>query len=63
MLACLSPGDTILGFDLSHGGHLTHGPSVKFSGKLYNPVFYGVDEKTGRVDMNQVAEVAERETA
>ena len=61
MLACLSPGDTILGFDLSHGGHLTHGSSVNYSGKLYNPVFYGVDEKTGRVDMNQVAEVAERE--
>ena len=61
MLACLSPGDTILGFDLSHGGHLTHGYSVNYSGKLYNPVFYGVDEKTGRVDMNQVAEVAERE--
>jgi glycine hydroxymethyltransferase len=61
MLACLSPGDTILGFDLSHGGHLTHGSSVNYSGKLYNPVFYGVDEKTGRVDMNQVSEVAERE--
>ena len=61
MLACLSPGDTILGFDLSHGGHLTHGSSVNYSGKLYNPVFYGVDEKTGRVDMNQVAEVAKRE--
>jgi glycine hydroxymethyltransferase len=61
MLACLSPGDTILGFNLSHGGHLTHGSSVNYSGKLYNPVFYGVDEKTGRVDMNQVAEVAERE--
>lgn len=61
MLACLSPGDTILGFDLSHGGHLTHGSSVNYSGKLYNPVFYGVDKKTERVDMNQVAEVAERE--
>ena len=61
MLACLSPGDTILGFDLSHGGHLTHGSSVNYSGKLYNPVFYGVNKKTERVDMNQVAEVAERE--
>ncbi len=44
MLACLSPGDKILGFDLSHGGHLTHGSPVNFSGKLYNPVFYGVEE-------------------
>lgn len=59
--ACLKPGDTILGFDLSHGGHLTHGSPVNFSGKLYNPVFYGVDEETGRIDYNQVAEVAERE--
>ena len=42
--AVLKPGDKILGFDLSHGGHLTHGSPVNFSGKLYNPVFYGVDE-------------------
>ena len=48
--ACLQPGDTILGFDLSHGGHLTHGSPVNFSGKLYNPVFYGVDKETGRID-------------
>lgn len=61
MLACLKPGDTILGFDLSHGGHLTHGSPVNFSGKLYSPVFYGVNRETGRVDMNSVAEVAERE--
>ena len=61
MLACLSPGDTILGFDLSHGGHLTHGSPVNFSGKLYSPVFYGVEEQTGRVDMDTVSEVAERE--
>jgi len=61
MLACLKPGDTILGFDLSHGGHLTHGSPVNYSGKLYNPVFYGVDKETGRVDMNSVAEVADRE--
>jgi glycine hydroxymethyltransferase len=61
MLACLSPGDTILGFDLSHGGHLTHGSPVNFSGKLYSPVFYGVEKETGRVDMDKVAEVAERE--
>jgi glycine hydroxymethyltransferase len=50
MLACLKPGDTILGFNLSHGGHLTHGSPVNFSGKLYRPTFYGVDEKTGRVN-------------
>jgi len=48
--ACLKPGDTILGFDLSHGGHLTHGSPVNFSGKLYNPVFYGVDKATGEID-------------
>jgi glycine hydroxymethyltransferase len=61
MLACLSPGDKILGFDLSHGGHLTHGSPVNFSGKLYNPVFYGVEEQTGIVNMDIVAEIAERE--
>lgn len=61
MLAALNAGDTILGFDLSHGGHLTHGSPVNFSGKLYNPVFYGVDRETGRVDMNTVREVAQRE--
>ena len=59
--ACLKPGDTILGFDLSHGGHLTHGSPVNFSGKLYRPVFYGVDKETGRIDYNHVAEVAEQE--
>jgi glycine hydroxymethyltransferase len=47
MLACLKPGDKILGFDLSHGGHLTHGSPVNFSGKLYEPSFYGVEEKRG----------------
>ncbi|MFN3876409.1 MAG: serine hydroxymethyltransferase, partial [Flavobacteriales bacterium] len=61
MLASLKPGDTILGFDLSHGGHLTHGSPVNFSGKLYRPVFYGVDKDTGRVDMNQVRGAALRE--
>ena len=61
MLACLNPGDKILGFDLSHGGHLTHGSPVNYSGKLYNPVFYGVEEETGRVDMDKVAEIVERE--
>jgi glycine hydroxymethyltransferase len=59
--ACLNPGDKILGFDLSHGGHLTHGSPVNFSGKLYNPVFYGVDKETGLIDYNQVEEVAKRE--
>ncbi|HLV50548.1 MAG TPA: serine hydroxymethyltransferase [Flavobacterium sp.] len=59
--AVLKPGDKILGFDLSHGGHLTHGSPVNFSGKLYNPVFYGVDKETGRIDYNIVKEVAERE--
>ncbi len=54
MLACLNAGDTILGFDLSHGGHLTHGSSVNFSGKLYNPTFYGVEKETGRIDMDKV---------
>ena len=48
--ACLKPGDKILGFDLSHGGHLTHGSPVNFSGRLYTPVFYGVDKETGRLD-------------
>src|ERR1700740_1258516 len=46
MMAVLKPGDTILGFDLSHGGHLTHGSPVNFSGKLYHATFYGVDKKT-----------------
>lgn len=59
--AVLKPGDKILGFDLSHGGHLTHGSPVNFSGKLYNPVFYGVDPETGRIDYDKVQEVAERE--
>lgn len=54
MLACLNPGDSILGFDLSHGGHLTHGSSVNYSGKLYEPHFYGVEEETGVVDMDKV---------
>jgi glycine hydroxymethyltransferase len=56
--ACLKPGDTILGFDLSHGGHLTHGSPVNFSGKLYNPVFYGVQKETGLIDYNHVEEQA-----
>ena len=56
--ACLQPGDTILGFDLSHGGHLTHGSPVNFSGKLYNPVFYGVSKETGEIDYNHLEEQA-----
>ena len=56
--ACLKPGDTILGFDLSHGGHLTHGSPVNFSGKLYNPVFYGVDKATGRIDYTHLEKQA-----
>jgi len=59
--ACLKPGDTILGFDLSHGGHLTHGSPVNFSGKLYRPVFYGVHKDTGEIDYDQVQAVAEKE--
>lgn len=53
-LACLNPGDAILGFDLSHGGHLTHGSPVNFSGKLYQPHFYGVEEATGVIDYDKV---------
>lgn len=58
---CLELGDTFLGFDLSHGGHLTHGSPVNFSGKLYNPVFYGVNKETGLIDYDQVEEIALRE--
>ncbi|UTW60645.1 serine hydroxymethyltransferase [bacterium SCSIO 12741] len=58
MLACLKAGDAILGFDLSHGGHLTHGSPVNFSGKLYKPHFYGVNRETGMIDMDSVAEKA-----
>lgn len=59
--ACLNPGDKYLGFDLSHGGHLTHGSPVNFSGKLYNPVFYGVEKETGLIDYDKVEEIALRE--
>ena len=61
MLACLKPGDKILGFDLSHGGHLTHGSPVNFSGKLYQPTFYGVEQETGLIDFDKVIEIAQRE--
>ena len=59
--ACLKPGDKILGFDLSHGGHLTHGSPVNFSGKLYNPVFYGVEEHTGVINYDIIQEIATKE--
>ena len=59
--ACLNPGDTILGFDLSHGGHLTHGSSVNFSGRLYNPVFYGVDKSSGMLDYEEISKIAKKE--
>lgn len=57
-LAVLKPGDKILGFDLSHGGHLTHGSPVNFSGKYYKPFFYGVDKETGLIDYKQLEKVA-----
>lgn len=59
--ACLKPGDKILGFDLSHGGHLTHGSPVNFSGKLYAPVFYGVDQETGVLNYDKIQEIATQE--
>ena len=55
--ACLKVGDKILGFDLSHGGHLTHGSPVNFSGRLYNPVFYGVDKETGILNYDKIQEI------
>jgi glycine hydroxymethyltransferase len=58
MLAVIQPGDKILGFDLSHGGHLTHGSPVNFSGKLYHPLFYGVKKEDGRIDYAKLEEVA-----
>ncbi len=59
--ACLKPGDKILGFDLSHGGHLTHGSPVNFSGRLYNPVFYGVEKETGQFNYDKIQQIATRE--
>ncbi|HQW24087.1 MAG TPA: serine hydroxymethyltransferase, partial [Bacteroidia bacterium] len=61
MLGVIQPGDTILGFDLSHGGHLTHGSSVNFSGKLYRPTFYGVRQETGQVDYDAMEATALKE--
>ena len=58
MLACLNAGDKILGFNLSHGGHLTHGSPVNFSGKLYKTSFYNVEEDTGKVDYDKIEETA-----
>jgi glycine hydroxymethyltransferase len=61
MLAVLNAGDTLLGFNLSHGGHLTHGSPVSFSGKLYRAVHYGVNEETGTVDYDAMEDVARKE--
>ncbi|MBI2968096.1 MAG: serine hydroxymethyltransferase [Bacteroidetes bacterium] len=61
MLACLKPGDTILGFNLSHGGHLTHGSPVNFSGKLYRATFYGVEKETGRINYDHLNETTQKE--
>ena len=61
MLGVIKPGDTILGFNLSHGGHLTHGSPVNFSGKLYRPTFYGVEESTGRINYDVVEATAKTE--
>lgn len=59
--AFIQPGDKIMGFDLSHGGHLTHGSPVNFSGRLYDAVFYGVDKETGRLDYDVIEEMAAKE--
>lgn len=61
LLALLNAGDKILGFDLSHGGHLTHGSPVNFSGKLYQPFFYGVDRESGLIDYKKLEQVALKE--
>lgn len=60
-LACLKPGDKIMGFDLSHGGHLTHGSPVNFSGKTYKAVFYGVERDTGLINYEKIKELADVE--
>jgi glycine hydroxymethyltransferase len=61
MLACLKPGDTILGLDLSHGGHLTHGSHVNYSGRLYHPTFYGVEKETGLINYDVLEATAKKE--
>ena len=58
MLSCLNAGDKILGFNLAHGGHLTHGSPVNFSGKLYKTSFYSIDESTGKINYNKIEETA-----
>jgi glycine hydroxymethyltransferase len=60
-VACLQPGDKILGFNLSHGGHLSHGSPVNISGKYFQPFFYGVEQETGLIDWNKVEETAHKE--
>ena len=60
-LAVLQPGDKVLGFDLSHGGHLSHGSPVNYSGKVYQPSFYGVEKDTGTIDMDKVEAIAKKE--
>ncbi|MFN4079545.1 MAG: serine hydroxymethyltransferase [Saprospiraceae bacterium] len=60
-LACLQPGDKILGFNLAHGGHLSHGSPVNYSGKVYDPSFYGVEPDSGLIDMDKVEEIALQE--
>src|SRR5580693_10598126 len=60
-MAVINPGDTILGLDLAHGGHLTHGHKLSFSGKLYRTVFYGVEKETERIDYDKLEAIAERE--
>ncbi len=60
-LACLKPGEKVMGFDLSHGGHLTHGSPVNFSGRTYSTCFYGVDKETGRIDYEAMRQTALRE--
>lgn len=59
--ACLQPGDTILGLDLAHGGHLTHGASVNFSGKIFRSVSYGVNQEKGLLDYDKIEEIAKKE--
>ncbi len=61
MLAILNPGDKIMGFDLSHGGHLTHGSPVNYSGKLYKTCFYGVEKETGLINYDKVEKIAKKE--
>jgi glycine hydroxymethyltransferase len=60
-VACLKPGDKILGFNLAHGGHLSHGSPVNISGKYFQPFFYGVEQETGLIDWNKVEETAHKE--